>query len=44
MKAFPPPEEGMVWYAWQLPKQDDESAFKVESIVGRTVQVDERNR
>lgn len=27
----------------QLPKQDDESAFKVELIVGKTVQVDERN-
>ena len=44
MKAFPPPEEGMVRYVLQLPKQDDESAFKVELIVGKTVQVDERNR
>ena len=44
MKAFPPAEEGMVRHVLQLPKQDDESGFKVELIVGKTVQVDERNR
>ena len=44
MKAFPPAEEGMVRYVLQLPKQDDESAFKVELIVGKTVQVDDGNR
>jgi len=44
MKAFPPPENGMVRYVLQLPKQEDESAFKVELIIGRTVLVDERNR
>ena len=44
MKAFPSAEEEMVRYVLQLPKQDDESAFKVELIVGKTVQVDERNR
>jgi ecotin len=44
MKAFPPAEEGMVRYVLQLPKQDDESAFKVELIVGKTVQVDAGNR
>jgi len=44
MKAFPPPEEGMVRYVLQLPKQDDESAFQVELIVGKTVQLDEKNR
>lgn len=44
MKAFPPAEEGMVRYVLQLPKQVDESAFKVELMVGKTVQVDERNR
>lgn len=43
MKAFPPAAEGMVRYVLQLPKQADESAFKVELIVGKTVQVDERN-
>ncbi len=44
MKAFPPAEEGMVRYVLQLPRQDDESASRVELIVGKTVQVDERNR
>ena len=44
MKAFPPAEEGMVRFVLQLPKQDDESVFKVELIVGKTVQVDEKNR
>jgi ecotin len=44
MKAFPPAEEGMVRYVLQLPKQDDESIFKVELIVGKTVQVDEKNK
>ena len=44
MKAFPPPEKGMVRYVLQLPKQDDESAFKVELIVGKTVLLDEQNR
>ena len=44
LEAFPPAEEGMVRYVLQLPKQDDESIFKVELIVGKTVQVDEKNR
>jgi ecotin len=44
MKAFPKAEEGMVRYVLQLPKQDDESAFKVELIAGKTVEVDEGNR
>ena len=44
MKAFPPAEEGMARHVLQLPKQEDESAFKVELIVGKTVQVDESNR
>ncbi|MCI0366535.1 MAG: ecotin family protein, partial [Phycisphaerales bacterium] len=43
MKAFPPAEQGTVRYVLQLPKQADESAFRVELIVGKTVQVDERN-
>jgi len=34
----------MVRYVLQLPRQDDESAFKVELMVGKTVQIDERNR
>ena len=44
MKAFPPAAAGMVRYVLQLPKQADETAFKVELIVGKTVQVDEGNR
>jgi ecotin len=44
MKAFPPADPGMDRYMLQLPKQADESAFKVELIVGKTVQVDEGNR
>jgi ecotin len=44
MKAFPPAEEGMVRYVLQLPTQDDESIFKVELMVGKTVQIDEKNR
>ena len=44
MKAFPPAKEGMVRYVLQLPKQENESGFKVELIVGRTVQVDKENR
>ena len=44
MKAFPPAEEGMVRFVLKLPEQDDESVFKVELIVGKTVQIDEKNR
>jgi ecotin len=44
MKAFPPAREGMIRHVLQLPKQDDESAFKVELIAGKTVQVDQENR
>lgn len=44
MQAFPPAEKGMVRYVLQLQEQDDESAFKVELIVGKTVQVDEGNK
>jgi len=44
MKAFPPAGEGMVRHVLQLPKQDYESAFKVELIAGKTVKVDEGNR
>lgn len=44
MKAFPPAEKGMVRYALQLPKQTDESVFKVELIAGKTVRIDAQNR
>jgi ecotin len=44
LKAFPPAEEGMVRFVLRLPKQVDESTYRVELIVGKTVQVDARNR
>ncbi|NJD33729.1 MAG: proteinase inhibitor I4 serpin [Betaproteobacteria bacterium] len=44
LKAFPPPDAGMVRYVLQLPQQADESAFKVELIVGKTVETDAGNR
>jgi ecotin len=44
MKAFPAADQGMVRYVLQLPQQEDESGFRVELIVGKTVQVDEKNR
>ena len=43
MKAFPPAEAGMVRYVLPLPKEQDESALKVEVIVGKTVLVDSVN-
>jgi ecotin len=44
MKAFPPPEAGMIRYVLQLQKQADETDFKVELIVGKIVEVDEKNQ
>ena len=44
LKAFPPAEEGMVRFVLQVSEQEDESLFKVELIIGKTVQVDERNQ
>lgn len=44
MKAFPPADKGMTRHVLKLPKQDDESAFKIELIAGKTVQVDQVNR
>jgi len=41
--AFPPAEKGMVRHVLQLPKLDDESLFKVELIVGKTVLLDSKN-
>ena len=43
MKAFPPAEEGMTRHVISLPKQQDESAFKVELIIGKTVKTDASN-
>ena len=44
LRAFPPADEGMVRHVLQLLKQADESAFKVELIVGKTVEIDRDNR
>lgn len=44
LKAFPPAGAGMVRRVLELPAQADESAFKVELIVGKTVPVDPQNR
>lgn len=44
MKAFPPAEKGMVRHVLHLPPQADESACKVELLVGKTVAVDGQNR
>jgi ecotin len=44
MKAFPPADEGMVRYVINLPEQADETEWRVELLVGRTVQLDAANR
>ena len=44
MKAFPPAGEGEVRCVLQVPKQEDESAYQVELIVGKTVKLDKDNR
>lgn len=44
LQAFPPPETGMVRHVLHLPAQGDESLYKVELIVGKTVETDPHNR
>jgi ecotin len=44
LKAFPPAELGMTRYVIDLPALPDESAAKVELVVGKTVPLDEHNR
>ncbi len=44
MNAFPPPENGMVRHVLQVSKRTDESAFKVELMVGKSVSIDKENR
>ncbi len=44
MKAFKPAEKGMTRHVLHLPKLDDESAAKVELIVGKVVMTDGVNR
>jgi ecotin len=44
MKAFPPAGEGMTRHVISLPQREDETAFKVELIIGKTVKTDAINR
>jgi ecotin len=44
MKAFPPAGEGMARHVLQLPEKEDESLFKVELVLGKTVEVDAQNK
>jgi len=44
MKAFPAAEAGMKRHVLELPPRKDESAFKVELVVGKTVRTDPVNR
>lgn len=44
MKAFPPPAEGMNRWVLQVPPRIDEASHRVQLIVGKTVEVDSRNR
>ena len=44
MKAFLPAEKGMVRYVLHLNEKDDESLYRVELIVGKTVLIDESNQ
>lgn len=44
LQAFPPAEPGQVRYVVQLPAEADESALKVELLVGRMVETDAANR
>jgi ecotin len=43
-QAFPPAEKGMTRHVIRLPKQADETAFRVELVVGKTVKTDAQNR
>jgi ecotin len=43
MKAFPPAEDGMTRHVIRLSKQKDETAFKVELIIGKTTRTDAIN-
>jgi ecotin len=43
LTAFPPAAEGMARHVLQLPKLDDESLFRLELLVGKTVLTDANN-
>jgi ecotin len=43
LEAYPPAEKGMIRHVVRLPKQDDEFAFQIELIAGKTIKVDPVN-
>jgi ecotin len=44
LQAFPLADAGMTRYVIDLPPKDDESAFRVELLIGKTVRTDAGNR
>lgn len=44
LKAFPPAADGMVRHVLMLPAQHDDADFRVQLLVGKTVQLDAHNR
>lgn len=44
MQAFPAPGPGMERFVLKLAEQKDESGFKIELIVGKTIRVDTKNK
>ncbi len=44
LKAFPPADPGMIRHVIDLPKKEDESNFKVELVIGKTVKIDAHNQ
>jgi len=44
LQAFPAAEAGMVRHVIELPQQPDESLFRVELMIGKTVKIDTVNR
>ncbi len=44
LKAFPQAAQGMTRHVLELPKQEDESLYQVELIIGKTVKTDTQNR
>ena len=44
LKAFPAAKKGITRYVLPLPKEENETALKVELLIGKTVQVDPNNK
>jgi ecotin len=44
LRGFPPAAHGVVRFVLELPAQADESLLKTELIVGKTVEIEPRNR